>query len=414
MAAKIWIGLRSRVAYLRRLSVVMGVELRLRIVTELYMREMSPTQFYEEFGGGSVSRVTRNFERLEGTGWLRYIRSEGPGGKRRGGVEHFYRATELAIFDYETWSLLPYSLRIGFSWTILKQLADRWREAMEAKTFDARPDRHRSCTCLLLDQQGWEQVIAAVDALFVSLFEEQADARLRVFHSGEKPFISTIALVAFESPMRGSKRVGPSLVEVSNESMMPFPERVSKLLADEVCMRIIVETNQRAMSPTQFHREFGDGRESVDGIRRRFKLLEKIDWLKKVDEKSGGRLRGATEKFYRAAGPAILDRDPWEVPDSIKRTRSWAIFEDFSEQAKEAMRVGTFDARADRYSTWSRLCLDQRGWEQVIAAIEDLLALVLKEQERAKLRLEKSGEKPILTTVALAGFESPKSASKEP
>jgi hypothetical protein len=47
VAAKIWTGIRSRAEHLRRLSVVFAVELRLKIVTELYMREMSPKQFFE-------------------------------------------------------------------------------------------------------------------------------------------------------------------------------------------------------------------------------------------------------------------------------------------------------------------------------------------------------------------------------
>ena len=68
---KIWIGTRKHAEHLRRLAVVFAVPLRLKIVTELYQREMSPTQFYKEFGGGSVSRVTKHFERLRATGWLR-------------------------------------------------------------------------------------------------------------------------------------------------------------------------------------------------------------------------------------------------------------------------------------------------------------------------------------------------------
>jgi hypothetical protein len=103
---------------LRRLSVVFAVELRLMIVSELYVREMSTKRFQEEFGGGSPSRVNKNFEVLEEESWLRYVRSEGPGGDRRGGTEHFYRATEPAFFDRETWSIMPYSVRIISSWNL--------------------------------------------------------------------------------------------------------------------------------------------------------------------------------------------------------------------------------------------------------------------------------------------------------
>jgi hypothetical protein len=416
MAAKIWIGLKSRGAYLRRLSVVYAVELRQKIVTELYMREMSPSEFHGEFGGGSLSRVTKNFERLEEAGWLRWVRSEGPGGKRRGGVEHFYRTTELAIFDDETWSLLPYSLRIAFSWTMLKQLAERWGEAMEEGTFDAHPERHRSCTSLVLDPRGWGRVNTAMDELFVSLFEEQADARLRAFHSGEELFTATVALLAFESPRPGSERVGSGLVEARRGSLALFSSRLSKVIADEMCTQIVGEANRRPISVTQFHREFGEelGSIGVDAVRRRFKMLAAIDWLRIVDERSGGRRRGATEYFYRATRPAILDEDPWEAPASVEDPRSWAVFERFSELAKEAMRAGTFDARVDRYATWSLLRLDRKGWEKVTAAVEDLHALALAEQGCAKARMEESGEKPIPTTVLLAAFESPQAGPKAP
>jgi hypothetical protein len=48
-------------------------------------------------------------------------------------------------------------------------------------------------------------VIAAIDALFESLFEEQDDAKLRIFRSEEKPILETVALAAFESPKDSAK-----------------------------------------------------------------------------------------------------------------------------------------------------------------------------------------------------------------
>lgn len=407
--ARVWTGLGSRASYLRRLAVVFADELNLKIVTELYMREMSPKLFYEEFGGGSVSRVDNHFKKLAEHEWLRFVRPESGDG-RRGATEHFYRATELAIFDHETWSLLPYSIKVAFSWRSFKQLAERVREAVEGGTFDARPDRHLSWTPLLLDQAGWDRVIPAVDALFAALFEEQDDAKLRIFNSGEKPILATVGLAAFESPMRGDRRVGPSLVE-GKDTMVPFPLRLSKVFADELCLKIVAELNLREMSVTQFHREFGGA--SVGGIRRRFRMLETIYWLKQVNEETGGKRRGATEKFYRATGPAIFDNGTWAgVPDAIKMTHSWTTFEQLSEQVKEAMSAGTFDSRDDRHLTWSLLRLDQRGWEKMIAAVDALFALILNEADRAEARMARSGEKPVRMTVALTAFESPKDSAK--
>jgi DNA-binding PadR family transcriptional regulator len=414
VGAKVATRIKSQAAHLRRLSVVFAVEIRLKIVTELYMREMSPKEFYEEFGGGSLSRVTKNFEKLEDHGWLRYIRSEGPGGSRRGGVEHYYRATELAFFDAETWALMPYSIRVSSSWNIFNQIAQRLREAMEAVRLEESRSRDLACTSLLLDQLGWERLIAAIDALFVSNFEEQDDARLRVSHSGEPLIRADVFLVAFESPMRRGGRVGPDLAEAKKEPLIPFPERLSPVLADDMCLQIIAELNLREMSVTQYHQEFG-GDASVGGVRRRFKRLEKVGWLKKVREETGGKRRGATEHFYRATGPALVDSCPWdEAPDSLRGTSSWRTFERFSELIKEAMRAGTFDARKDRYATWSLLSLDQRGWEKVIAGIEALLAFAVEEQERASDRMEESKEEPLKMTVVTAALESPKDPVKAP
>ena len=413
MGAKIWIGLKSRAAHLRRLSVVFAIELRLKIVTELYMREMSPSQFYAEFGGGSVSRVDKNFKKLAKHGWLRYIRSApGKGGR---GVENFYRAAELAYFDAETWALLPYSIQVAFSWNSFKQIAKRMREAMETLALETRPAPNLASTQLLLDQLGWERVIEAVDAQFVCIFEEQDDALLRIVKSGEKPMRASVLQFAFESPMSRNKRVAPSLVAIQREPPIPFPVRLSKVFADELCMKIVTVANQRDISVLQFHAEFGEGH-SARQVRRGFEKLEQICWLKRVGQKTGGRRRATTEYLYRAAGPVIADDNgPWaNVPDSLSETESWKTFEQLSSHVKEAMKAGTFDAREDRYLAWSLLRLDRQGLRKVIAAIKALWAFVLEEQECAKIRLKKSGENPIMVTVALAAFESPLELVKEP
>jgi hypothetical protein len=410
MTARIWTGIKSRAEHMRRLSVVFAIELRLKIVTELYMRPMSPKQFYEEFGGGSISRVTRNFESLAKSGWLRHMHSKGPGGKRRGATEHFYRATELAFCDQETWAMLPYSIRVAFSWNAFKQIAQRLRDAIEAGTFD--PARNLDFTTLSLDEVGWERVIEAITAQFALVFDEQTDAAMRMFHSGESPIRASVVHIAFEAP-GGIRRVGPSLVE-GREPLVPFPVRLSKVFADEICVQIIDEANRRDISAPLFHREIGG--DTIEGIRRRFNKLDEICFLKKIGKKTGGRRRGATEYFYRATGPAIFDNhnSPWaNVPDSIKESKGWATFEQLSELVKEAMKEGTFDARDDGCLAWSLVQLDRQGWERVIAELDALVAFVLKEQMQAKARLKKSGEKPIIMTVAFGGFESPKELEKE-
>lgn len=410
MAAKILLSSKSSRERLRRLSVVFAVELRLKIVTELYMREMSPTQFYKEFGGGSPSRVAKNFHRLVEEGWLRYIRSApSPSGRGR---EDFYRATELAFFDDETWALMPYSMRVAQSWNTFNQAARRLLEAMETSSRDGHRDL--TCTVLLLDEIGWKHAIDAIEAQFVCLFEHQEDARLRVAHSGEELIRTEVSLIGFEAPLSHDAQARPTLAKVRKDPLIPFPERLAPVLADEVCLQIVAELNKREMTVTQFHREFHQGVDGVSrrAISRRFEKLKEICWVKIVGERP---TRGTTEHLYRAAVPLIDESllHP-EMPDSLDRADHWEAFERLCSEAKDSMRAGVFDMRLDRYITWSLLNLDRQAWDQVIVELDALRTYLRKEQERAKKRMASSAEKPLAMSVTVGAYESLKDAVKAP
>jgi DNA-binding transcriptional ArsR family regulator len=407
---RVWADRYAREANLERLAIVFEDELRLKIVTELYMREMSPSQFFREFGGGSVARVTRHFKVLAKHGWLRFIQTV-PGEGPRAARQNLYRASELAVLDEETWALLPYSIKVSWSWRAFKQLTERVRDALAADTLDSRPDRHLSWTPLLLDRAGWDRVMAHLNALFTSLFEEQGDAKIRLYHSGEKPILATVGLLAFESPMRGAQGVGPALIE-AKEPSIPFPSRLAKVFADETCLRIVAELNLREMSVTQFHREFGGT--SLSGIRYRFKKLEEMAWLGQVNEQTEGSRRHGKERLYRATGPAVFDNRTWaSLSPSLKKKGSWVTFKALSDEVEDAMNAETFDARDDRHLTWSLLLLDQQGWEKMTAAVDTLFAFILNERDRAESRIgAESGKDLARMTVGLMAFESPKDAVK--
>jgi len=386
----------------------------MKIVLELYMREMSATQFYEQFGGGTPTRINQNFKSLAKKGWLRLVHSEGPGGHRHGAVEHFYRATELPFMDAESWTLLPYSVRVTSSWNMLRQIAPRLRGDLEVSSKEDRPKRELSCTAFLLDEEGWRRAIAAVGAEFVGLFEEQEDARRRSRLSGEELIRADVFLIAFQSPSGGSRSAaGDFLLECPREPLVRFPERIAPILGDDVRLEIVSALNQQEISVTQFHREFGGT--SKPGISRRFKGLEGGAWVAKSAERTGGIRRGATEQFYRATKPVIHSHEPWaDSPGALTGSETWKTFERLCDAIKEAMMSGSFDARGDRCFAWSLIRLDRQGWESIIAGIESLHQLIFEEQQLAKLRMAKSGEKPITMTVGLAAFEAMKDSIKAP
>jgi hypothetical protein len=413
---RVWIGARELVEHLRRLSVVLAVPIRLKIVNELYQCEMSPKQFQEEFGGGSVSRVAKHFERLRETGWLILVRREGPGGERRGGVETIYRATELAFCDRPTWAALPDSMRVAFSWNTFMEIAELFREALEASTFHARAERRLTGTRLLFDEAGWKRVADAVGEEFSAHFDEQDNARRRADRTGETLFRATSLLLAFELPIKEGFQFRPALVE-GKELMIPFPVRVSKVFEDELCLQIVDEANRGNISIPMFYRKYG-ARFEIDEktIRRRFKKLEKYGWITVVDQETGGRRRGGTERFYYATGPALYKKEsPWaKVSGPLAKTDYWRTFVQLSNWVKAALLAGTLTRHEETCLALPILHLDQEGWERLVTSLERLHAFILKEQELAEARLRESGgDDAMAIVIALGAFEVP-APVKEP
>jgi hypothetical protein len=188
---------------------------------------------------------------------------------------------------------------------------------------------------------------------------------------------------------------------------------MAKVFADPLRIQIVAELNIREMSPKQFFDEFGGG--SLPRVSRAFDVLTDYDWLYQTKTETGGQRRGAVEHFYRATGPAMFDEITWPgVPDAIKNAFTWRSFQTFVMRVSEAMKAGTIDARDDRHFTWTLFRLDEEGWERVIAKVDELFFSLAEEQEAASARIAKSGEEAIPMTVALAAFESPKDAEKQP
>ncbi len=202
---KLKLGPKARLPLTLRMAKVFADSLRIKILAECNTREMSPKEFQAEFGGGSLSRVSRAFDVLVEYGWLIQSRTE-TGGERRGGVEHFYVATGLAMFDESTWPDLPEPLQNVFTWRAFITFAQAVKEALMGGTLDARKDRHFTWSPLRLDLRGWKTVIAKIDALFFFIFEEQKRANVRMAKSGEEPIPMIVGLMAFESPKDAEKQ----------------------------------------------------------------------------------------------------------------------------------------------------------------------------------------------------------------
>jgi hypothetical protein len=82
----------------------------------------------------------------------------------------------------------------------LEVLVARADGAMRAGTFDSRTDRHLAWMPMQLDQQGWDDLTAALASCFGEVEQIRHDSKERLAVSGEESISTTFGMLGFESP----------------------------------------------------------------------------------------------------------------------------------------------------------------------------------------------------------------------
>lgn len=185
----------------QQLAKALAHPLRAEILAEINLRVMSPKDFAAEYGG-SLSKTAYHFRVLEKFGCLEVVEEV----KRRGAVEHRYRATGRGVLSDEDWMRLPRVVRRGLTSSGLRDFLGRATQAIEADTFDAREDRHFSWTALVVDEEGWKRLVSILEATLAEVLEVEVETADRMAASGEDSIAATFAIAGFESPKVASRK----------------------------------------------------------------------------------------------------------------------------------------------------------------------------------------------------------------
>lgn len=198
--------------------------------------------------------------------------------------------------------------------------------------------------------------------------------------------------------------------------MAPTPERrptkatphiepgLAKALTHPLRVEILAEINKAPISPKEFTAQRPDERK-LSNSAYHFRELAKHGLIEVVEET---RRRGVYEHHYAPVARAFYGDIRWEnLPDSINGSMNFTILKTFSEQVVEAIEADTFDSHDNCHFTWTLVKLDEQGWDKTMAKLLKVYEELREEEVEAAERMHKSGEKPVHTTVGLAGFESP-------
>jgi hypothetical protein len=179
--------------------------------------------------------------------------------------------------------------------------------------------------------------------------------------------------------------------------------RLVRALAHPLRVRILEILTERVASPNLLSEQLGAG---LTDVAYHTRTLSQCDCLELVETAPR---RGATEHFYKASPRSFVGDRSWRrVPRSVLGGVSGAALQTFMDKAVAALQAGTLDDREDTTLSWMPVELDEHGWKEVAAIMNEALDASLAAQARSRKRLARSkrDRKTISAVVAVANFET--------
>jgi DNA-binding transcriptional ArsR family regulator len=179
----------------QRLVRALAHPLRVRILEELHRRDASPNELVEVLRS-PLGNVAYHVRVLERCGCVELVGTA----RRRGAIEHYFRARPRSYIGHQDWRKVPATLRGEVSGASLQSFAERVAEALEAGTIDARDDTTLAWMPLAVDETGWVQVATVLAETLAKLQIVHDQSRKRIATSGAPLTPIVVGVAGFEAP----------------------------------------------------------------------------------------------------------------------------------------------------------------------------------------------------------------------
>lgn len=159
-------------------------------------------------------------------------------------------------------------------------------------------------------------------------------------------------------------------------------------MAHPLRMQILMLLDQRVASPNEIAKELS---EPLGNVSYHVRTLADFGLVKLVRKRPR---RGAIEHFYRAVTrPTITDESWSRLPKVVKRQAVSAVLDELARDMTDSAGEGAFD-KPDMHLSRTPLVLDERGWQELSDALEQLMRTGVEIEQRCKERLSKDHDLP--------------------
>jgi hypothetical protein len=178
---------------------------RQQILWIMNERAASASEIADEMGE-TLNKVCHHIEVLKSAKCIDVAFTRKVGNR----LQHFYKANARAFLDDAEWPKVPDSLKEPMRATLLRNVLDDAVAAVVEGVYDSieSADAHMSWTPMILDAQGWREIIAILDRALMEVVEVQEGTKERLIASGETGTSCTVSILGYAS-VGGEKRVGP-------------------------------------------------------------------------------------------------------------------------------------------------------------------------------------------------------------
>jgi hypothetical protein len=184
-----------------RLRKALSHELRVQILSVANQREISPSEFSEEFDV-PLSNVSYHFRQLLKYDCIELVR-EVP---VRGSHEHRYVGSRRGLISDADWAQLGMGTQAGVRIAGFQDLINRCTQAVEAETFDSRDDAAFYWVPMTLDEVGWRKMQKSIRRMIGEVEDIEVESAWRAANEKSITFPATFGVLGFESPKSNSRK----------------------------------------------------------------------------------------------------------------------------------------------------------------------------------------------------------------